>query len=380
MNALWQVLLGSTDTAVNHSSSQGNPDDVPQPWQAEQDYAAEATTPGQEPTPLGRTASLHPDAATQDAFSALEQRDRVVIMLLFDQVVREDQVELAWQLWRQMSSEGTKEPLWRVLTLFPELDRDLIYAEAARVYGFEEARLSRPRALDLIQRLEQQLDRQSWDQLVELRVVPVNETPHPDTLRPRLVFATQDPTHPDVHRLLPTLGLESFELRYAPEDEILSLLIEAFPHRYNHLKGLSGVTKDFLAGLVPAEAKPVLLPGLDTRFRNDVLDVFDDVLAAAVRQGATDVCLLPTATGETEVYLQIDDDLRRQRVIDYLPADAVIAGIKRDVIGAEDCGEGRIQKRHIEREIDSRLARFRVSAVPASEEVHAECIVVRVLG
>ncbi|HMB91398.1 MAG TPA: hypothetical protein VKP65_11160 [Rhodothermales bacterium] len=317
-----------------------------------------------------------PSVSEIPPFSALELRDRVVIMLLFDQVVYEEQVELAWQLWQQMGQEGVKEPLWRVLTLFPEIDRELVYAEAARVYGFETARISRGRAIGLIHKVEQQVAVSQWDQLVELRVIPITESEQAHTHRTRLVFATQDPTRPDVHRLLPTLDLGGFELRYAPEQEIIALLIEAFPQRYKHLRGLSGISKDFLANIVvdSVEAELVEIPS-----DADVLDLFDEVLVEALDKGATDLCLMPTPTDEMEVYLQLDDLLSRERVIDHISAQDLISVIRRVVIQDDGYEDGLIHKAQIKRQIAGNDVTFRVSAVPASDEVPSECIVVRVL-
>ena len=311
-------------------------------------------------------------------------------MLLFDQVVREDQVALAWQLWQQMEREGTKEPLWRVLTLFPDLDRELVYAEAARVYGFEEARISRIHALALIKDMQARLDRSLWDQIVELRVMPVSEVLQKHSHHKRLIFATPDPTRPEVHQLLPELDVQGFELRYARESEILNLLIEAFPRRYNHLRGLSGVTKDFLAAVYPdvetaygegstGIADPVVLSSDELVMPSgpSAMTVFEDILVDAVRRQATDLCLLPHPNGQIDVYYQLDDQLVRQRIIEHIQPDMLLKTIKSGVIRQQ--GEaGAIQKRLIQRWVDDTLVRFRVSAVPASEDVHSECIVVRI--
>ncbi len=338
---------------------------------------------------VGEAASLHLDAVTE--FSALALRDRVVIMLLFDQVVREDQVEQAWQLWQQMGREGAKEPLWRVLMLFPDLDRELVYAEAARVYGFEEARISRSKALALIKEMEAFITRDLWEQMVDLRVMPISQVMQKHSHRKRVVFATPDPTRPEVHHLMPKFNLNGFELRYARASEILNLLIEAFPRRYNHLRGLSGVTKDFLAAVYPETEKafvessmgidePVVVSSEESLASPGVssLGIFEEVLVEGVRQQATDVCLLPNVNGQVDVYYQINQELTRQRVIDHIPAPIFITAIKSSVIRSEDGAKGVIQKRFIQRWVDDELVRFRISAVPASEEVQSECIVVRV--
>ncbi len=368
MDALWDIIMESREPELNERRTP-DPDRIPRAGLAQERAAG---------FPGGKTSSLHFDAASDAPFAALELRDRVVIMLLFDQVVREDQVELAWRLWEQMRQEGDREPLWRVFTLFPDLDRDLVYAEAARVYGFEEARFNRRQALQLIHRMEQKLDPAAWEQAVELRVVPVAVIEPSNDGPARTVFAVHDPTRPEVHRLVKRLAQTGFELRFAPEGEILNLLVEAFPQRYNHLKGLSGLSKDFLAGSGAAVDAPWQPGPADQVVDQGVIDFFEDALAAAVQDGATDVCLLPSPGGDVDVYFQYGDDLRRWKVADAWSADTVIRTIKQGIIRAPDCGEGHIQKRSIERIVEGRLCRFRVAAVPPSEDVHAECIVVHV--
>lgn len=344
--------------------------------------AAVASPPELPPIPPKQTVPDAADAAASlrmlsGAFSAVELRDRVVIMLLFDQVVREDQVELAWQLWNQMSPDGAREPLWRVLTLFPDLDRELVYAEAARVYGFEEANLDRRVALFMIQKYAGLMPEAHWNALVELRVVPIDDAEETATRPARTIFATQDPTRPEVHRLLPLLDLPGYELRYAPEDALVNLLVEAFPRRYAYLKGLSGMSRDLLAGAaidaIEVPPSPVVTDGPGSS-----LHVFEDTLVEAVRARATDVCFLPTADGRLEVYFQHGEALQRQRVLDEPRAKEFVRAIRRQVILDEQTLAPRVAKRAIRRWIDGARVGFRVAAVPPHEEVHAECIVVHV--
>ena len=110
--------MESTDSTLNQRTVQREATEKTpaeeQPW----DETPVIDTTALSPDDLAAGDSLHLDAVT--GFSALALRDRVVIMLLFDQVVREDQVEQAWQLWQQMGREGAKEPLWRVLMPFFE--------------------------------------------------------------------------------------------------------------------------------------------------------------------------------------------------------------------------------------------------------------------
>ena len=72
---------------------------------------------------------------TIEKFDPIKLRDRVVIKLLFDQVVRIEQVHEAWETWREREIAGHPEDLWRVLAEDPAMDREKIFTEAATVYG-----------------------------------------------------------------------------------------------------------------------------------------------------------------------------------------------------------------------------------------------------
>ena len=95
--------------------------------------------PAEHEAPAESAGEAEPAAAPPDAFEAAEEteafaalalRDQVVIMLLFDQIITEKQVAQVWALWRQEYRGDLKTSLWRLLTLVPELDREMILAES----------------------------------------------------------------------------------------------------------------------------------------------------------------------------------------------------------------------------------------------------------
>lgn len=393
MGALWNRFFGSAEPTVAQQVPQGVHADVTNLWQEGTVSTDRSSTALYNGTSMSEhTTSSQSQAA--GAFSLLELRDRVVIMLLFDQIAREDQVEKAWGLWQKMSQEGVKEPLWRILTQFPDLDRELIYAEAARVYGFEEARISRRKALRLIHETRKQFPKALWDELVDLQVVPIAEAEQKHRHHMRVVFATQDPTRQEIQSLMERLPIGGFELRYATEHEVVALLVEAFPNEYQHLKELSGVAQGLLTGpdfLDYDEEAEGVITQLDTAevtleevFPEDTLpntslvNWFEEVLVEAVRAEASDVCLLPNPNHQTEVYFQFEQELRFRRRADHFSPNALLAVIKTEIIGLAESEEGKIQKRYIQRWIDGKPVRFRVSFVPVSPEVRSECIVIRV--
>jgi hypothetical protein len=59
----------------------------------------------------------------------------VVVKLLFEQVVRIEQVAAAWRHWNDPSTN--RKALWRVVARLPSVNADAVFAEAAQVYAFE---------------------------------------------------------------------------------------------------------------------------------------------------------------------------------------------------------------------------------------------------
>lgn len=320
-------------------------------------------------------------------FSALDLRDRVVIMLLFDQIVSEESVAEAWALWKEQYGGDAKSPLWRLLTMVPEIDRELIFAEAARVYGIEEARIARLTALPLIEKVSRVFPAAVWDEMVALRLLPVAEAEQNHSHRMRLIFASHDPTRAEVQTLMPQLGLDGYELRYAPEAELIELLAEAFPWKYKHLRETYEAERALVAYTAdPVEAfvEPVDVYGEEELMQtspnsSSIINFFEDMLVQVVRHDVQGVCLVPNEEGKAEVYFQINDALEQWRIVDHIHPVVLLATIKSAIIQADYSHPHERQKQIIKRWIDGALVRFRVATMPPSEMFDLESIIIRVL-
>ncbi len=380
----------SSDRAPTHNQRRLPVPAIPAEHVAPVDAAGEA-----EPTAAPPDAS---EAAKEaEAFAALALRDRVVIMLLFDQIVTEKQVVEVWALWQQEYRGDLKTSLWRLLTLVPELDREMILAEAARVYGIEEVCLSSRAILPVLKNLAKHVPAPVWEKMMALRVLPLTETVQKYSHRKQLVFVSHDPTHPEVKDLLEELGVDAFELRYAPEHEIIGVMAEAFPREFRALKKeLDNERKRFVemrkkrpsigdvpfdadrAAQAPAgfsEASPEA-PLLNT---SSVITYFEELLVGAVRSGASGVCLVPNANEKTEVYALVDDALTQWCLIDHIAPDLLFSTLKSAIIRTDISSEVGNKNQVIERWIDGALVRFRISALPFGTTLDREAFVFRVV-
>jgi len=186
--------------------------------------------------------------------------------------------------------------------------------------------------------------------------------------------------------LLPQLKLGGFELQYARGGQIRELLAEAFP-QYAHLKAkkkqeTASKFEVFRANMAVAD------PGFEDKVEEEVQklepvastsikEAFEDALIKAVHEGASDICIIPSVGGETEVYFQIGDDLKPWTLASGFASDSLITMVCTEVLRVKRSKKGEIQKRDVQRWIDGERVNFRVILLPPSEKMHMESIVIR---
>ncbi|SHK10821.1 GspE/PulE family protein [Rhodothermus profundi] len=336
------------------------------------------------PRPKSASASsISENGAASEEFSPLDLSDPVVIMLLFQELVREEQVRRAWERWRQQQ-EGGRRALWRVLADLEEINPEVVYATAAEVYGFKTAQLQRDQVMRFIREQKQRFTQDQWRWMRRERVLPIGQEMDPERNVMRWVLATHDPTRPDLHRKLARLGLDRFELRYAPASTIDQIYEEAFPHRNEYLERVQqegealdlGMSYEEEGGLIDEESLEAEIN------RSKLINLFEATLVEAVRQGASDIHIFPNHERKVEIHFRLDGELHCWHVEDKVHPEAFLAVVKDKAGGVDRFEREKAQDGFIQRWIDDHLIRFRVSVLPiatASFDVRAESIVIRVL-
>ena len=345
----------------------------------------------------------------KDAFSALDLRDRVVVMLLFDQVVPIEQVAAAWRHWKEDAID-TPDTLWRVLALLPGVDREAVYAEAARVYAFEPVDFNMYSARALLRKRRSAFTRAQWKQMIDLNVAPVRTEYDDKKEVASWVFATHDPARPAVKHLLDDLNVASHVLRYASEKAIEQVFADAFPRLAServkqrplpqtpHGAEAREKSRRFLENL--ADGAPFVeaalremdegfnhrsqtkkpssqLPGDTSRqdrtdesalsLRGDELPLpaklFDEVLAEVVQNGAKAAYLFANTQGQLAIYHRRNNTLRHWRTETHVSAEAALDFVSGRVLSLRTTQEN--DEEIMERwEANGRVT-FRPSIVPA---------------
>ncbi len=315
-----------------------------------------------------------------EEFAQFELKDRVVIMLLFKQLVTMKQIERNWQRWKRLGEQGTSESLWRVLAEDPELERERIFACAAEVYAFEDAVIT-PETARYIRKIEEQFTPAQWAQLGDRYLVPIQR--HGGAW----VFATHDPTHPLMGQSLRKVGLSHYELRYAPEVVIKGLIKDGFPQHVKNefLERVANEMQAFDIGTEYEEEEGGLIDedALEAEIgRSTLINLFEATLLEAVRRGASDIHIFPNKNRKIEIHFRIDGQLDTWHVEKRVHAEAFLAVVKDNSINVDRFERDAAQDGFIQRTIDGNLIRFRVSVLPianASQEIRSESIVIRVL-
>ncbi|HMB92425.1 MAG TPA: ATPase, T2SS/T4P/T4SS family [Rhodothermales bacterium] len=402
-------------TQTDSSSFDGSPvDDVATPVPDVADWTTQKTPPAEEAGPVvpgetpveetvaqapAESASTEQAPAEQDApkepekaepapkipnvdLEKITSRDRVVAMLLKKNIVEPDEVKIAYA---RQQKEKSKDPVWRMLATTSNASRQQIFEVAASVYAFKKVEFGAEKpdpefARSVMETFEDELR----DGLLKLRVVPLAVDLDQQTGAIKVVFITHDPTRPEVHRMMQKLKLERFELRYAPENVVTSLMLEAFPRRNEFLERLDEDNAfDLGASYDSRNSELIDEDALEAEIsRSKLINLFEATLVEAVRLGASDVHIWPNADKHVEIHMRIDGRLQRWHLEDKIHPEALIAVIKDNSMNVDRFERDAAQDGFIQRWIDEALIRFRVSVLPianAATDVRSESIVIRVL-
>lgn len=326
-----------------------------------------------------------PASVKEGDFDPLDIRDRVVIKLVYDELIRIEHVEVAWHKWQRALKNGAHIPLWRVLAADESLNTEQIYAEAARVYSFKAVTISDEDLEQFLDETATGLSEDQWKSFAKLLLAPVAYTTE-GSEPGRIIFATHDPARPDLFRKLKELGFKQFEVQYAPMEFVDKILDTFVKHRdddfgfndggdFAYDLGSSG-SEEPSSGLLDEAA-------LDAEINKSALiNLFEKTLNDAVRMGASDIHIYPNQHKQIEIRMRVNGTLNRWHVEDRVHPEAFLAVVKDNSLNVDRFERDKGQDGFIQRTIDGTVIRYRVSVIPIANQrldVRSESIVIRVL-
>ena len=201
--------------------------------------------------------------------------------------------------------------------------------------------------------------------------------------RKTLKLLTADPLALEVKNLADKLNFENVEICYTSEKNIFLIYNELHKHE-NELSDLmqeiefedevdaKGLANDELN---QEELEKIISQSALTQFVEGLLD-------ESVREGASDIHIIPKGDMETEYKFRIDGDLQTWYTQKGIRPEAISAVFKDKTKGVNRFERDKPQDGFIQKVVDGQFIRYRVSIIPivgASFEKKIESIVIRIL-
>lgn len=195
-----------------------------------------------------------------------------------------------------------------------------------------------------------------------------------------LLIVTPDPTDPEVMGIAPHFGYRRPEIYYGRVEAVNELADRVFPPRNAFLETLR--EQDVPAALEEDEER-IDEAALDAEINQSLLtNLVEGCLVEAVRQGASDIHIVPGQESCTDFHFRVDGVLRLWHRQEGTKPEALSAVVKDRTREVDRFERDAAQDGFMQREIDGHRIRFRVSIVPiagAQPERKLESIVIRIL-
>jgi type IV pilus assembly protein PilB len=277
---------------------------------------------------------------------------------------------------KKLQGDADKRRLFQILIEDFAADRERVYDEFARYYSFKRIDLSAlgmdGERLLFINRTLDQLPQRLRESASANKVFPLQVAEGDSS---KLQIITPNPSNPEIPQIARGFPYSKYEIFYVPLSDFEELGRQLIVDQQSRP---SEKSVDYID-----EDQQNIIDELEEEIRRGHLgELVDNLLADAVRINASDLHVIPRAARRTEVHFRIDGHLTLWQTIDDLRADAVSAVIKDVAKGTDRFERNMAQDGFIQKTIDNKIVRFRVSIIPMVGKelrVKFESIVIRVL-
>ncbi len=306
--------------------------------------------------------------------------DKVGFALLHKGIVKVETITKA-MLIKEKEQGNRQRNIAQILVSDFNLDHDAIFREVASVYAFREINLTQ----DLMNEervnfIKQQIENLTSEQralLLEARCLPFSIVKEPTE---RLLIITAEPTNKLLPRIAYYFHARKYEIVYVRLSQLqpfLDIILRSENIFLENIRGVEAEVRDddFESGIDEA--------ALDQEINKSMLvNLFEGALVEAVRQGASDIHIVPKTIGTTEFHFRVDGKLKLWHLHDSGRPEAICAVIKDRSKNVDRFEREKAQDGFIQRTIDNHVIRFRVSVLPIVGTEFGfkyESIVIRIL-
>ncbi|MCH8494621.1 MAG: Flp pilus assembly complex ATPase component TadA [Balneolales bacterium] len=291
-------------------------------------------------------------------------------------IITQEQLDTALAT-QQAEPEAIRRRIGNILVDDFGIDRHTVMKEISDFYAFREINDS-PETLsdDRIQNIKKIIESfptDTIDEMAHRKTIPFKIEKN------NLLIAAADPTDPAITSLAIQLGYKNFEIAYCRQEVLENILSRVYEKKNEFLDLLDEIEYD--EGNI--EDQEINEAEIDAEINQSMLNsLVEGMLIESVRQGVSDIHVVPGIGNSTDIHFRIDGKLQVWHTQSGVKPEALTAVIKDKTRNVDRFERDSSQDGFIQRKIDNHNLRFRVSIMPivgAEFERKFESVVIRIL-
>jgi len=310
--------------------------------------------------------------------SKISLKQRVGEILVEQEIITRDQLDQAFAIM-EMEPEVIRRRISQVLCDDVGADRHKVMKAIADFYAFREigsmTDLGNLERLNDIKRVLGDLPNEKISKFINRKALPYKYE------RGMLVIGAADPTDPEILVLANLLSVKSYEVAYMRLDVFEAITAAVYEKKNEFLDLLEDI--EFEAGNMTQEEEGVDEAEIDAEINQSMLNsLIEGMMVEAVRQGVSDIHIIPGVGNTTDIYFRQDGKLGLWHTQTGVKSEALSAVVKDKTRNVDRFVRDMSQDGFIQRRIDEHQLRFRVSIMPIvgqEYERKLESIVIRIL-
>lgn len=306
--------------------------------------------------------------------------DKIGYTLLKKGVIDYETLEKSLRV-REAEDRKNRRNLGQILVSEFSVDHDAVFREVANLYAFREIYIADEAVdktrVDFIRKFVDALPSNYRDMLIHTKMLPLK---FDEKQGDKLIIIAADPTDRNIPAIARNFGVKKYEVTYCRKKDIQSMMEQVVPPENEFLKLLEGSEVTF-----DTKEEEVLVDeeALEAEINKSALvNLIEGCLVQAVREGVSDVHIVPAEGNRTHFMFRVDGNLEVWHTQENTMPEAVLAVVKDRSKGVDRFEREMTQDGFIQRVVDGHQIRFRVSIMPivTTEFKHKfESVVIRVL-
>ncbi|WP_018126388.1 GspE/PulE family protein [Balneola vulgaris] len=294
-------------------------------------------------------------------------------------IITSDHLQQALEILEQ-EPENSSRRLGQILFQDLGMNRHTIMKEIADIYAFREVLEGVNEVpsdiVDHINKNVEDLNTEVIDELVVHKAIPFHRTASSITI------AAADPSDPNIQGVIQKLNFKKTELVYCKYELIEFILSKVYEQKNEFLDLLEEIDYDETQ-LEAEEEEAIDEEEIDAEINQSMLNsLIEGMLVESVRQGVSDLHIVPSGPTTTDIRFRIDGKLQLWYQQKNVKPEAISAVIKDKTRNVDRFERDASQDGFIQRQIDGVGIRYRVSIMPIVGNQYDrkfESIVIRIL-